>query len=126
MRRKLNLVFLAVLIAVATVLGVGMHLAHSVQIRRNASALLDRARRAEAGNDLEEAEQSLSQYLKIRRGDGPAWVWYAQVVDQHDPDRRQRERVLLVHEQALRNNPGNQKLGRRCARARHGVGTSQQ
>ena len=113
--RRLNLVFLAVLLGFAAVFGGGMHLAHEVQIRRNASALLDRARRAEARRDLKEAGQSLSQYLKIRREDGPAWEWYARLVDQHDSDPGQRDRVLLVNEQALRYNPRNLKLERRCA-----------
>ena len=90
MMRRLNLVFLAVLLAVVAVFGGGMHLVHGVQIQRNASALLDRARRAEAGKDLEKAEQSLSQYLNIRREDGPAWEWYARVVDQRDSDHRPR------------------------------------
>ena len=113
--RRLNLVFLAVLLAAVALLGGGMHLVHGFQVRRNASALLDRARRAEAGNDLEKAEQSLRQYLNLRREDGPAWKWYAQVVDQQDSDRRRRERVFLVYEQALRYNPGDAKLERRCA-----------
>ena len=115
MMRRLNLVFLAILLAVVAVFGGGMHLVHGFQVQRNASALLDRARRAEAGNDLEKAEQSLSQYLNFRREDGPAWEWYARVVDQRDADRRRRERVFLVHEEALRYNPGDSKLERRCA-----------
>ena len=115
MTRRLNLVFLAVLLGAATVVGLGMRLVHDLQVRRNASALLDRARRAQAVDDLEKAEQSLSQYLKIRHDDGPAWEWYARVVDQHDAEHRQRERVLLVHEQALQYNPGDLKLVRRSA-----------
>jgi hypothetical protein len=50
--RKLNLGFLAILLAGLGLFGGGMHLAHGFQMRRNASALLDRARRAEAGKDL--------------------------------------------------------------------------
>ncbi len=113
--RRLNPIFLAVLLAVALVLGGGMHLVHEIQIRRNASALLVRAKSAEAGKDLEKAEQSLRQYLKIRRGDASAWKWYARVVDEHASDRRQRDRVLPVHEEALKYNPGDLKLERRCA-----------
>ena len=64
---------------------------HGFQIRRNASALLDRAGAPRPAKDLEKAEQSLSQYLNIRRDDGPAWEWYARVVDQRDSDRRRRD-----------------------------------
>ncbi|MFI5457357.1 MAG: tetratricopeptide repeat protein [Isosphaerales bacterium] len=113
--RSLNLVFLAILLAVVTVFGGGMHLVHETQIRRNASVLLDRARRAEAGNKLDKAEETLSQYLSINRDDGPTWVWYARVVDRRDSEGRRRERVFLVQEQALRYNPDDLKLERRCA-----------
>ena len=117
MMRRLNLVFLAVLVVVVAVLGGGIHLVHGFQMQRNASALLDRARRAEAGEDLVRTEQSLSEYLNIKRENGPAWAWYARVVDQRNPSGRgrQRDRVFLVHEQALRYNPGDAKLERRCA-----------
>jgi cellulose synthase operon protein C len=115
MTRRLNLVFVAVLLAATAAFGGGMHLVRGIQIRRNASTLLDRASRAEARHDIEKAEQSLTQYLKIKREDGPAWKWYARVVNQHESNPGQRDRVLLVHEQALRYNPGDLKLERRCA-----------
>jgi len=121
--RRLNLVFLAMLLAAVALFGGGMHLVHGVQVRRNASALLDRARRAEADKDLEKAEQSLSQYLNLRREDGlnirpedgAVWKWYARLTEQRDSDHRRRERVFLVHEEALRYNGGDGKLERRCA-----------
>jgi len=115
MMRTLNLVFLAVLLAVVAVLGGGMHLVHDFQMQRNASALLDRARRAEAGNKLDKAEEALSQYLSIKHEDEPVWAWYARVLDLQDSEGRRRERVFLVHQQALRYNPGDLKLERRCA-----------
>ena len=71
--RRLNLVFLAILLLPSPCSVAGMHLVHGIQVRRNASALLNRAREAETGHDLEKAEQSLSQYLNLRREDGPAW-----------------------------------------------------
>ncbi|MGA2700263.1 MAG: tetratricopeptide repeat protein [Isosphaeraceae bacterium] len=113
--RRLDPVFLVILLTVVAVLGGGTYLAHGIQIRRNATALLGHARRAESGEHLETAEQSLSQYLKIKREDGSTWKWYARVVDQQDSDRRGRERVFLVHEEALRYNPGDPELERRCA-----------
>ena len=92
--RKLNLVFVAILFTAVALLGAGMHLVHGMQVRRNASVLLNRAREAETGHDLEKAEQALRQYLSFRREDGPAWELYARVVDERDVDRRNRERVL--------------------------------
>ncbi len=113
--RRLNLVFLAVLLVVVAAFGGGMHLMHGFQMQRNASALLERARRAEAGNDLEKAEQSLREYLNLKREDGPAWEWFARVVDHQSSERRRADRSFLVHEEALRYNSGNVKLERRCA-----------
>src|SRR5579872_2311603 len=113
--RRLNWVFLVVLLAVVSVLGGGVHLVHGIQVQRNAPALLERARRAEADKDLGKAEQSLSQYLSLRPEDGPTWAWYARIVDQRDPEHRRPERVFLVHEQALRHKPGDATLERQCA-----------
>ena len=115
MNRRFNLVLLMILFAAAALLGGGIHLVHGVQVRRNASALLEQAGRAEAGNDLEKAEQSLKQYLSFRREDGPAWKRYSQLLDQRDPQGRRREQVFLVYEQALRYNTADAKLERRCA-----------
>ena len=114
--RRLNLLFLGILLTVIVVLGGGMHLVHGIQVRRNASALLDRARSAEADKDLEKAEQSLSQYLNFRHEDGTAWKEYARVCGSaRTPIRRRREQVFLVHEEAFRYNPDDSTLERRCA-----------
>ena len=124
--RRLNVLFLGILLTVIVVLGGGMHLVHGIQIRRNASVLLDRARKAETGKDLETAEQSLSQYLNINHEDGNAWKEYARVLDEKNTDPQRRDQVFLVHEQALRYNPED--LNARAsgaARPRFGAGTIQ-
>jgi hypothetical protein len=105
--RRFNPVLLAMLLTAVTLLGGGMDLVHGVQVRRNASDLLDRARRAESGNDLEKAEHALRQYLNLRRNDGSAWEWYARNVDKRDANRRNRERVYLIYEEARRHNAGD-------------------
>jgi tetratricopeptide (TPR) repeat protein len=113
--RRLNLVFLAILLAASVLLGGGVHLLHGFQVRRNASALLERARRAEADKDLPKAEQVLSQYLNLEREDPDAWRTYARVVDQQDPERRRPASVFMVHEEALHRDSDNLELERRCA-----------
>jgi tetratricopeptide (TPR) repeat protein len=113
--RRLNLVFLAILLAAAALLGGGLHLVHGYQVRRNASALLDRARRAEADHQLEKAEQALRQYLNLEREDARTWQWYARLVAEADPEGRRRHHVFLVHEEALRHNPDDSRLRHRCA-----------
>src|SRR5262245_12438603 len=102
--RKLNLFFVLSLVMVLTVLGVGIHFVHAYQVRRNASDLKERARRAEADKDLEKAADALKRYLSIKRQDGPAWAWYARVMDELIPEGRGRKQVYqvyLVHEEAL-------------------------
>ena len=84
-------------------------------MRRNAAALLTRARSAKAAGELREAEETLSLYLGIKREDSSAWIDFARVTDDRARNPRDRERVYLVCEEALRKNPGNRKLERRCA-----------
>ncbi len=43
MMRRLNPVFLAILVVGLALSGGGMHLVHRIQLRRNAASLLDRA-----------------------------------------------------------------------------------
>ena len=86
------------------------------QTRRQAPALLERACRAEADGDLGKAQEALALYLNLRREDGPAWAWYARLVDRRDPDGLRRGRVYLIRAEALRHNPGDAALStRQCA-----------
>jgi tetratricopeptide (TPR) repeat protein len=113
--RRLNLVFLAILVVGTALFGGGMHLVHGIQVRRNASSLLDRARRAEADKRPAKAEEALGWYLSLRPDDGATWAWYARLVDQGDAERRRLERTYLVHQQALRHEAADRPLKRRCA-----------
>jgi tetratricopeptide (TPR) repeat protein len=116
LKRTLNLAFLAILVVGLGLVGGGLHLAHGVQMRRNASTLLDRAHRAEADNRPADAEKALGWYLSLRPDDGPTWAWYAKVVDSHDAGRGQLERNYLVYQQALsRDESGDRALKRRAA-----------
>jgi predicted Zn-dependent protease len=114
MMRKFNLVFLAVFLTIATALGGGLYLLHRIQIRRKATDLLDRARRAQIDNNIDETQKALERYLQIRNDDRAAWVWYAQVMDRLDSGHHRRWQVFLLYEQALRHSPGDLKLERRC------------
>ena len=95
--------------------GGGTYLLHRVQMRRHASSLLDRARSAEAGGNLLRVEESLGQYLSLKREDSAVWAWFARITDERTKEKRGRERVFLVNEEALRKNPDDRKLERRCA-----------
>jgi tetratricopeptide (TPR) repeat protein len=113
--KRLNLVFLAVLLATTTVLGGLTHLVHELQVRRHASAYLDLARRADAAGELERAAGALEVYLNLLPKDATAWARYARLMDKRDWDHFQREQVFLIYGTAQRLNPGDAALERRGA-----------
>ena len=113
--RKLNLVFLLGLVMALLALSGAAYLVHGRQVQRNASALLDRARKDEEQGKASKAADALRQYLSLRPRDGEAWRWYARVLDEVTTDSRRRDQVYLVYEEALRYNPGDPVLERRCA-----------
>jgi tetratricopeptide (TPR) repeat protein len=115
MMTRLNLAFLAILVVVTGLFGGGLLLVHSIQVRRHAAVLLDRARRAEARQEPQKVETSLRRYVSLRPDDSKAWAWYARVVDRPDMGGGQLEHAFLVHEQALVRAPGDRELKRRCA-----------
>jgi hypothetical protein len=61
---------------------------------------------AEAGGNLTRAEESLSLYLGLKRDDSAAWAWYARLTDERTKDKRGRERVFLVNEEAWNTKRG--------------------
>jgi tetratricopeptide (TPR) repeat protein len=113
--RRINVSFLVGILTVSIVLAGATHLVHGFQLKRNAAALLDRARKAEEGGSLSEAAAVLRQYLSLGRGHGEAWRWYARLMDRlHGEDGGRRQEVFLIYEEALRNNPGDRRLELRC------------
>src|SRR5271165_5671485 len=113
--RKLNPVFLLGVVMAVLVLGGAACLVHGRQVQRNASALLDRAQKDEEQGKASKAAVALGQYLSLRPHDGETWRWYARVRDEVTTDSRRRDQVYLVYEEALRYNPGDPVLERRCA-----------
>src|SRR5271165_2508952 len=112
--RKLNPVFLLGVVMAVLVLGGAACLVHGRQVQRNASALLDRAQKDEEQGKASKAAVALGQYLSLRPHDGETWRWYARVRDEVTTDSRRRDQVYLVYEEALRYNPGDPALERRC------------
>ncbi len=120
--RKLHVGFLVGFIMVLGLCGGGIYLLHRVQMLRNASSLLDRGRTAEAGGNLLGAEESLGQYLSLKRDDSAAWTWYARITDERTEEKRGRERVFLVNRRGVAEEPGRSQaraaVRRACHRAR--------
>ena len=97
-------------------LGVATYFVHDFQMKRNAKSLLDMADEAQAKGKPEKAAESLSRYLELEKRDGKTYERYARVLDElyKDEPRRQGQ-VLEVYQEALRFNPEDPKLLRRCA-----------
>jgi cellulose synthase operon protein C len=112
--RKLNLIFLMSMVMALLLVGGGAYLVHGRQVQQNASALLNRARKDEVQNNGSKAAATLRHYLSLRPRDGEAWRWYARLLDEVTTDIRRRDQVYLVSEEALRYNPGDPALERRC------------
>src|SRR6516165_8164139 len=110
--RKLNLVFLIGLLIALSVFGGASYLVHSHQLQKNASVLLDRA---EKEKDLDKAVELLGRYLKIKPDDGRVWALYARLIDRQTSEGRGRAQVYLIYEEALRFNPRDPELERKCA-----------
>ena len=101
MRLKLNVAFLAGLIGVLAVTGVGAHLVHGFQVKRNLGAALDRARKTEAAGGV------------------PALLDTRAVVNLR---RRQPEKALADLRQALAKTPEFSILHFHLAQAYHQSG----
>src|SRR5271165_4363021 len=112
--RKLNLVFLLGVVMALLVLGGAAYFVRGRRVQRNASALLDSARKDEEQGEGAKAAEALRQYLSLRPRDGKTWRWYARVLDGVATDTRRRDQVYLVYKEALRYNPGDPALKRRC------------
>lgn len=115
--RKLNLVFLAVLMAALLVSSGVVYFVHDFQMKRNSRVLLDQAAAARQADDLSKSAKSLGHYLSLNENDGDAWKRYAEVLDAlHDSTfSRRRPAVLHAYQQALRFTPGEATIERRCA-----------
>ena len=113
--RRLRVGFLVGTLAIVGLCGLATFLLHRVQMQRNAKSLLNRARAAETGGNLVEAEESLSLYLGLKSDDSSAWADFARITDERAKNPRDRERVFLVCAEALRKNPDDRRLERRCA-----------
>src|SRR4051794_27341988 len=115
MRRTLNLVFLAGLIGALAVTGLGAHLVHGFQVKRNMGVVLDRARKTEAAGELDKTITYLRRYLIDRPDDGKTVAWLARVIDRKTPEGKGRLQIYEAFDHATRMNPDDAAIRRRTA-----------
>jgi tetratricopeptide (TPR) repeat protein len=115
-RKKLNLRFLAGVLAVVAVLGVGVHFVHGFQVKRNASGLLHRADKAKEDNDADKEREYLARYLGFVPEDDDAQARYGECLDEQAKKSgsiRGRMLAFFKLEAVLRRDPQRSDIRRR-------------
>ncbi len=128
-RKKLNLRFLVCVLAVFAALGLGVHLVHGYQVKRNASVLLrladkaeEDAKKAQKEEDGKEQEYRakemdyLARYLGFKPEDMDAKARYGVCLDEQakkSGSPRARQSAFLQIEDVLRHNPQRDDLRKR-------------
>jgi tetratricopeptide (TPR) repeat protein len=118
MNRKINFRFLALLLVVVVVPGIGVHLLHGFQVKRQATVLLEQSRREEEGQQYDQAAEYLRRYLYHNLDDTEARIRYADLLleKQRNPSWRARQQAYTQLEQVLIREPERHDLRRRVAR----------
>lgn len=117
--KRINLRFLAILVAVAVVASAGAFYLRRFQIARNAGALEKLARQRLADGKPAEAINLYGRYLGLRPGDDAAYAEYARLMldraEAPDATRTDLARAYNTLESAVRRNPADDELRRRLA-----------
>ena len=116
--KRLNVKFLAGLLAGATLFVIGMHVIHGFQVKCNAGALLRRTDQAERDGNLQLAVDYLSQYLAFAPADAEALARYGLLLAEPGLIKSPKavQRAYLVLENSLRRSPERQDVRRRAVR----------
>jgi tetratricopeptide (TPR) repeat protein len=116
MQRTLNVRLLFWTLGTIVVVATAVHVVHTLQVRRNASAYLRQADLAFQEGNLPRAATFLSQYLSFEPGDTEALTKYGLTLDQAAKKPATRARAVQVLEQVLRRDPDRHDIRERLAR----------
>lgn len=114
--RRPNVRLVVCLLVAAAMLGVGAHLVHGFQCRRNANDLFERAKAAEEEGELKQTVSDLSRYLSLVPDDMDGMARFAMALDELASTPRERAQAYLAMEKVLREAPARQDVRRRLAR----------
>jgi Tfp pilus assembly protein PilF len=114
MRRKLNLLALGVLTALAAVTAVSVHLCHDWQVSRHANLFLTLADKA--ADDPKLAREHLERYLQMAPHDSAARCRYALLLDAHATTPKAQLQAFFALERAVRELPERAEVRRALAR----------
>lgn len=115
-RKRLNVRFLVCVLGAVAVCGIAVHLVHGYQVKRNASALLQRADKAREDKDDVKEMEYLMRYLGFRPKDSEALARYGEILDEQAQKAgsvRRRMQAFLALEAVLRLDPERRDIRRR-------------
>jgi tetratricopeptide (TPR) repeat protein len=115
MRRRLNNRFLVCLVAGLTLVGSGVHLLHTWQVRRNLGTLLDLAEHAKQEGKPERALDYFDLYLRQCPDDLDVRTEYGQALDRFDHTPTGRRNAYQAFDRVLAGRPDRADLRRRAA-----------
>ncbi len=113
MRRTLNLRFAGVLLGILILTGSAVHFLHGYQVKRNAGALLEQARRARDEGREAQAVDYLGDYLRYMPKDNEALTEYAELLGKLAKSPKAQLRAYLILDQVLRRLPDRLDICRR-------------
>src|SRR5438105_3963336 len=116
LKKRVNVKAVLVLAAVVVALGVGVHLVHGFQVKRNARGLVEQAGVLEQEGKLVPAADYLEQYLGLMPRDTDALAKYGLLRDRVATKPRARLRAYFVLEQVLRRDDQRLDVRRRAAK----------
>jgi tetratricopeptide (TPR) repeat protein len=114
--RIVNLKWLAGLLGIIVVIGVGTHFLHEHQVRQQGETLLRESNRAEEHQQWDRAIDFLQRYVLLEPGDTETLSRLGLLLDNHPATHDDRLRALSVYQQVLRREPDRNELRRLTAR----------
>lgn len=123
-KHRINLRLLAVAGGVLIALGVGVHLLHAVQVRRNASFLLQQGLEAADADRPDQAARFLAAYLDLAPDDANARAAHGEALDRIGTPEARRNAVTAL-DTAVHALPERQDLRRRLVAAAMAIGDVQ-
>ncbi len=122
MKRRLNSRLLIGILLPTIALGAGISGLHSVQVRRNARALLARADRAERDGDLVQAAEYLRLFLGYEPNHSAALAKFGAILASRARTVDDRIRAVQTLEQVLRLDPNYPEIRRKLIDLAMGLG----
>jgi len=113
---------LLLLLAAVAILGVGVHFAHAIQVRRNANDLKEQAFQTEKEGRIKDSMGLLEQYIQLDPSDTDALAKLGLWRAQEAKNRPARQAAMWTLDQVLRRDKSRDDVRRKVAELALGLG----